>query len=348
MIRTLISVLVRMRSNVRRWRRFEISGPATGGYPGGSETAGPNRSSNTAVKIMKRVASNIVVAVIIATSSTAGAQTPAPLARIPINTSRDRIMVPASVNGTTNLSFMLDTGFSMTMIHPDLPELLKLRRVGEITVVGIAGEEKAPTYEGALFAIGAVQYQPRRVGALTSDAGRRRRRDGIIGSGLFRQCVVEIDFARKQLVLYAPTNFTYAGSGEVIALRFRRGGTTPIINASVNGTNGAVIRGEFEIDSGCDSGVCLGHDFIEANHLLDDGQTRTGGKFGVGGGARTRSGHLPQLQIGRMKIDKPDTDFFIEGSPVDRGLAGHIGFGVLKHFKVIFDYSRRQMILERP
>jgi hypothetical protein len=33
---------------------------------------------------------------------------------------------------------------------------------------------------------------------------------------------------------------------------------------------------------------------------------------------------------------------------VDRGLAGHIGFGVLKHFKVIFDYSRRQMILEKP
>ena len=135
------------------------------------------------------------------------AQTSAPLARISINTSRDRIMVPASVNGTSNLSFMLDTGFSMTMIHPDLPDSLKLRRVGEITVIGIAGEEKAPTYEGAVFDVGGVKYQPRRVGALTSDAGRRRRRDGIIGSGLFRQCVVEIDFARNQLVLYAPTNF---------------------------------------------------------------------------------------------------------------------------------------------
>ena len=284
----------------------------------------------------------------VATAFGAAAQTSAPLARITINTSRDRIMVPASVNGTSNLSFMLDTGFSMTMIHPDLPDPLKLRRVGEITVIGIAGEEKAPTYEGAVFDVGGVKYQPRRVGALTSDAGRRRRRDGIIGSGLFRQCVVEIDFARNQLVLYAPTNFAYAGTGEVIPLRFRRGGTTPIISATINGTNNSIIRGEFEIDSGCDSGVCLGHDFIAANHLLDDGQTRTGGKFGVGGGAQTRSGHLPQLQIGGMKIDKADTDFFIEGSPVDRGLAGHIGFGVLKHFKVIFDYSRRQMILEKP
>ena len=299
------------------------------------------------MEMMGRAVLKILVATMIVTTFGAAAQTSAPLARISINTSRDRIMVPAKVNESNNLSFMLDTGFSMTMVHPELAESLKLRRVGEITVVGIAGDEKAPTYEGALFDIGGVKYAPRRVGALTSDAGRRRRRDGIIGSGLFRQCVVEIDFARNQLALYAPSNFTYAGKGEVIPIRFHRRGTTPIIDAVINTTNGAVVRGEFEIDSGCDSGVCLGHDFIEANRLLDDTQTRTGGKFGVGGGAQTRSGHLPQLQIGAAKIDRPDTDFFLEDSPVDRGLAGHIGFGVLKHFKVTFDYSRRQMILEK-
>lgn len=270
-----------------------------------------------------------------------------PLTTLSINTSRDRIMVPVTLNGSNGLSFMLDTGFSMTMIHPDLAEPLKLRRTGEITIAGIAGEERAPTYEGAIFEIGGVKYEPRRVAALASDTNRRRRRDGILGSGLFRQFVIEIDFARKQLALYAPTNFAYAGKGEVIPLRFRRFGTTPIIDGTINTTtNGTPIRGEFEIDTGCDSGICLGQHFIEANHLLDDAETRGGGKFGVGGGAKTRSGHLPQLQLGSTRIDKPQTDFFIEGSPVDRPLAGHIGIGVLQRFKVIFDYSRRQMILE--
>ena len=257
-------------------------------------------------------------------------------------------MVPATLNGSNGLSFMLDTGFSMTMIHPDLPEPLKLQRVGEITIIGIAGDEKAPTYEGAVFEIGGAKYAPRRLAALTSDANRRRRRDGIIGSGLFRQYVVEIDFARKQLALYAPTNFSYAGKGEVIPLRFRRSSNTPLVNGTINATNGTTIRGEFEIDTGCDSGVCLGHDFIQENHLLNEDETRDGGKFGVGGGAKTRSGHLPQLQLGAIMIDKAQTDFFIEGSPVDRGLAGHIGVGVLNRFKVIFDYSRKQMILEKP
>jgi predicted aspartyl protease len=269
-----------------------------------------------------------------------------PLATIPINTSRDRVMVPVSLNGSNNLSFMLDTGFSMTMVHPELAEPPNLRRAGEITISGIAGDERAPTYEGAIFDLGGVKYEPRRVAALSSDGNRRRRRDGILGSGVFRQFIVEIDFAGKQLAIYAPTNFIYAGKGEIVPLRFRRGHTTPVVEATIHRTNGAPVHGEFEIDTGCDSGVCLGHDFVTANGLLDETETRGGGKFGVGGRVKTRSGHLPQLQLGATKIKQADADFFLEGSPVDEGLAGHIGIGVLKCFKVTFDYSRRQMILE--
>ena len=55
---------------------------------------------------------------------------------------------------------------------------------------------------------------------------------------------------------------------------------------------------------------------------------------------------MHQLQLGATRIDQPQTDFFMEGSPVDAGLAGHIGIAALHHFKVIFDYSRKQMILE--
>lgn len=267
-----------------------------------------------------------------------------PLATIPISMTRNRIMVPVTLNGSNGLSFMLDTGFSMTMVNPALPESLKLRRAGEITIAGIAGDEKAPTYEGAVFDIGGLKYQPRRVAALSSDTHRRRRRDGILGSGIFRQFVVELDSPHQQLRLYAPSNFTYQGRGEIIPLRFSS--TTPVIQATVHTTNGTAVQAEFEIDTGCDSGVCLGHEFIKTHQLLNPAETRDGGKFGVGGGTETRSGHLPQLQMGALKIDRPQTDFFLEGSPVDRKFAGHIGMDVLKHFKVIFDYSRKQMILE--
>jgi len=107
------------------------------------------------------------------------------------------------------------------------------------------------------------------------------------------------------------------------------------------------IKGEFEIDTGCDSGLCLGHPFVEKNQLLAATETQDSAKFGVGGGASTRSGHVAELRLGRFTVDRPQTDFFVEGSPVSDPFAGHIGMGVLREFKVIFDFSRKQLILER-
>ena len=68
---------------------------------------------------------------------------------------------------------------------------------------------------------------------------------------------------------------------------------------------------------------------------------------GLGGGARTRIGRVPKFRLGSEVIERPLTNFFLEGSPVDDGLAGHIGMEVLRRFKVIFDYTRERMILER-
>ncbi len=270
----------------------------------------------------------------------------APLATIPFAPSRgDRVMVPVSLNESNGLAFMLDSGFTMTMVHPTLAQDLALRRSGEITIQGIAGEEQAPTYAGATFNLGGITYTPRRVAALNSESNRRRR-DGILGSGVFRQFVVELDFQRRELRLHAPTNFTYTGKGEVVPLRFRRSSSTPLVAGSIRSTNGNTAAAEFEIDTGCDSGLCLGQDFVEQHQLLARGNTQASEKFGVGGGTQTRSGTLPHVQLGNLRIEKPQTDFFLQGSPVDSGLAGHIGIGVLKHYKVIFDYSRRQMILE--
>ncbi len=265
------------------------------------------------------------------------------IATVPITLQRGQIMVPAQVNDSEPLSFMLDTGFSMTMLRPELAAKLKLTRVGEITVEGIAGEERTGTYEGAVFNMGGAAYAPRRVGGMTST---RRRRDGIIGSGLFRQYVLCVDVGAKTLTILNPTNFNYGGSGEIVPLRFPRRATTPVIDATIQLTNGLTVKGAFEIDTGCDSGICLGSDFARTNNLIEVDTTRSGSKFGVGGGASTRSGHLPQLQIGALKVDRPETEFFLEGSPAGRGLAGHIGMEVLKKFRIYFDYSRQRMILE--
>jgi predicted aspartyl protease len=265
---------------------------------------------------------------------------------IPFEFVRGRVSLDARVNGSKPLSFMLDTGYAVTTIHPDLLEPLGLKRVGRLTIVGIAGEEEAGTYEGAVFDIGGLKYTPRRVASVPSEAqGRGRRRDGILGAGFFRRFVVEIDCRARIVRLHEPASFNYAGQGENIPLRLRR--DTPVVEAAIVLSDGRVVQGGFELDTGCDDYLCLGRDFVEQNRLGSGaGELREGEKQGVGGDVRIRHGRLPQLQLGRLTIDKPSANFFLEGSPVDRGLAGHIGMAALRRFKVIFDYSRQRMILE--
>ncbi len=264
---------------------------------------------------------------------------------VPFKFQRGRVMIPARVNGSEPFSFMLDTGFSITTVHPALAEQLNLRQAGRVTIVGIAGEEEAPMYGGVVFDFGGASYAPRRVASLPSERNRGRRQDGVLGSGLLRRFVMEIDGEAKLVRLYEPTNFVYSGRGEILPLRFRK--DTPAVEATIGVPDRPAIKGEFEIDTGCDSGLCLGHPFVEKNQLLAATETRDSAKFGVGGGASTRSGHVAELRLGRFTVDRPQTDFFVEGSPVSDPFAGHIGMGVLREFKVIFDFSRKQLILER-
>jgi predicted aspartyl protease len=265
---------------------------------------------------------------------------------VPFEFSRERIMVPARVNGSEPLSFMLDTGFSITTVHPDLAQRLNLGRAGHVTIVGIAGEEEAEVFEGARFDLGGATYSPRRVAAVPSDSKRAsRKRGGVLGAGFFKRFVVEIDPKAKTLKLHEPKSFKYTGSGESIPFKFKK--DTPVVEASINIPGRAAVPGRFEIDTGCDGGLCLGHDFVEAHRLVESaGQTEGSVRQGLGGAARTTLGRVPQLQLGRLTIDKPQANFFLQGSPVERGLAGHIGLEVLRQFKVILDYSHQQMILE--
>src|SRR5688572_4559859 len=62
---------------------------------------------------------------------------------VPFDFRRGHVMVPARVNGSNSLSLLLDTGYTMTMLHSEHIETFGLKRVGRTTIVGIAGEVMA-------------------------------------------------------------------------------------------------------------------------------------------------------------------------------------------------------------
>jgi len=265
---------------------------------------------------------------------------------IPFEFVSGRILVSTRVNGSRPATVMLDTGYSVNMLSRELVESLDLKRSGRITIVGIAGEESADQFEGVTFGLGDALYKPRRVAALPASYQRHwRKRDGVLGAGFFRRFIVEIDPKAKTIVLREPASFHYSGDGDVVPFKFKE--ATPIVEGAIILPDHAPIQGRFEIDTGCDGGLCLGSDFVEENHLVgSSSQTENSSRQGVGGDTRTRIGRVAKFRLGNQIVEKPVTNFFLEGSPVGDGLAGHIGMQVFRRFKVIFDYSRERMILE--
>jgi hypothetical protein len=256
------------------------------------------------------------------------------------------LLVKTSINGLGPLEFKLDTGFGISVINPNKVESLHLESFGHMSIIGIAGEERAETYKGAVFDFGGKTYQPRALAALPSEARRRwRTRDGILGAGFFRRFVVIIDVPKKELILCEPEKFAYQGKGEIVPISFKR--DTPIIDASVTLKGKAPVAGRFEIDTGCDDAVCLGHEFVTANHLLDGiVDAKNDARTGVGGSADIKTAKLAQLTVSNRVIDQPVANFFLEGSPAGEGQAGHIGLGALQRYRMIFDYERKRLILE--
>ncbi len=70
---------------------------------------------------------------------------------------------------------------------------------------------------------------------------------------------------------------------------------------------------------------------------------------GGGGNSENHVGRIDAFIIGGYKIDNPIASISNDskGGLARRDISGIIGNGILKNFKVIFDYRNRQMILEK-
>jgi hypothetical protein len=266
------------------------------------------------------------------------------VASIPLKLHHNRIILSAKLNEKGPFTLLLDSACTVPTLHPILVDELGLEASGRVRIQGIAGLERAPTYRNVIFDFGEAQYKPRRVASIPSEREHARRRDGVIGSGFFESFVVEYRPKEKLLKLHSPGTFEYQGQGEVVPFRFRE--EIPVIEASLQLPNGSSLKGDFEVDTGCDSGVCLGEHFVREHNLIEDLAGKKSEKFGIGGKVETVDARIPVLRVGGREFKNAQSDLFLDGSPVDKPLAGHIGMGVFGRTAMIFDYARKRIILE--
>jgi hypothetical protein len=292
--------------------------------------------------------------------------------KIPFELYNNHIYLKVGVNGSKTLTFLLDTGAPHIIDTSQAKALgLQLKPQGQAQGMG-EGKVDAYSSEGVSFTLPGLSLSDQWVGVLPLDGVaacasevvadelghlrncepneqrcQRRVIDGVLGDAFFKRFVVEIDYNARLLNVYAPGSYKYQGTGETIPLELPDRYSFVQVRLSVAGR--APVSGRFIIDTGGAHALILSRPFVEANRLLPPATELT--KFsacGIGGYSEILIGTVSALQFGNIKISQPVTGFAQakSGNLADGTFEGNIGAGILRHFKVIFDYSRRRMILE--
>ncbi|MDQ1523737.1 MAG: hypothetical protein QOE47_1661, partial [Pyrinomonadaceae bacterium] len=145
-----------------------------------------------------------------------------------------------------------------------------------------------------------------------------------------------------------PQQYDYTGAGEAIPLDINKGHV--FISATLSLPDGKSVVVDLLVDTGFRTGLTLNTPFVTEHRLLASVPKKLDPvkAVGVGGEYKIAVARIKSLKLGRHTINSPVVGLSRAESGVLSGgnYAGIIGAEILRRFKVIFDYSRRRMIIE--
>jgi CubicO group peptidase (beta-lactamase class C family) len=264
---------------------------------------------------------------------------------VPFEVESGWVVIPVKVNGSRALRFVLDSGAGAAAgTNPAIVESLNLNIVGKMLVRGVGGggASSAVSVAGDVtFNIGGIELANGNLAIHSSRSGL----DGIIGRSIFANLVVEIDWEKQVVKFYEPLRYKYSGSGSILPLTFDEGGR-PYTMASVMAAE-KTIPVKLVVDTGGSHALSL--DVGSNSEIkLPEGATKTVLGRGGSGEIAGYTGRVKSLELGGQKFKDVPTIFpdSSSGTAGVNGRHGNLGSGILRRFKVIYDYSRKQMIVE--
>lgn len=266
---------------------------------------------------------------------------------IPFELYMNLIFLQVRVNDSKTLWFNLDTGLETTVFDSKQAEALGLKLEDKTPVKVPGGTIELAFANGVSFGLPGVEMSNQRVQTLpleifTPVLGRPIH--GTIGHDLFNRFVVEIDYAKRIINLYEPKDYRYSGKGEIVPVSIET--DEPFLQAEFIQPNREPIEAKLKIDTGSVNELGLNGSFVQAVKLVSPTQ-KVVPQPGVGLGGITENyvTRAGDLQIGRLLIKSPVVGY---SKDLTRGGdAGTIGGKIFRRFKIIFDYSRRRIILEK-
>ncbi|MBC7911888.1 MAG: aspartyl protease family protein [Pyrinomonadaceae bacterium] len=271
---------------------------------------------------------------------------------VPFEVESNLMVIPVSINGSSPLRFVLDTGAQGTFLHnSSAADSLHLKITETVQVRGAGGGGaaiEASMAENVSFNIGGIECSGGRMAVRKRSSGSSSMagHDGVIGREVFANLVVEVDWEKRVVRFYESAKYKYSGKGMVLPLTFDEGGR-PYTMAAVSVTGDKKAAVKLVVDTGGSHTLSLNVG-SKPEISLPEGARKTVLGRGVSGEITGHAGRVKSFEFGGQTLRDVPTDFPDESSGTAGigGRQGNLGGGVLRRFKVIYDYSRQQMIVE--
>jgi len=278
--------------------------------------------------------------------------------RLPFEHYYGLIFLSVRVNGSEPMSFMFDTGASLTIINEQSAARLGLklrgqRRIAEASVG--EGVMNLAFAKGVAIDLGNARFAPDQVGVMSLALVEKflgHPMDGILGGDFIRRYVCEIDYAGKALTLYEPKTYHASiGGANAETLALKMIGVYPCVSARLKLPGREALDVLFGIDTGAAAagGLILNSPFVKRHKLIESmPNVFPGFTGGLNGESQVVAGRVESLALGRTAVLNPIVGF----SQATKGTLswtkpnGLLGSEILLRFRVTLDYSRKQMRLE--
>jgi predicted aspartyl protease len=268
--------------------------------------------------------------------------------KIPLEIDNNIILMRVAVNNSKPLKFIFDTGASHTIINSQRAAELGLRTQGQASGTATGGAIQGSFIKGVSLRVPGAEVSNQTIGSMPFPIPPGFEFDGVIGYDFINQFVVEIDYVKKIMNLHNPRTFTYSGSGGIVPLSLA-GRRTPLAHTKIILEGRAPVGAELEVDTGADGTFVINSPFVRKQSLVAAiAKTTQSSGVGVGGEQKLLVGRVKAVRLGRFILNNPTVALSLdtEGSGASAEIDGLIGGEVFRRFKVILDYSRKQMILE--
>ncbi len=268
---------------------------------------------------------------------------------IPFRLIRNHSYIDVEVPGLGIRQFIFDSGAGGVALDATLVDSLGLVSLGTIEAHGVGGADLAEVFTVDSLRVGEFWLDDLKAFAVDFSGLERAGMepiDGVIGYDLIRRGIMTVDYPHNQLIFFRPETEPRIDWGAACPLHLDF--QLPYIEGTINDS----ISGRFRLDTGSSSTLDLNAPFVVAHNLIDQDTSRYQqmSAHGVGGSVTGVVGVLPSLSVCNERLDSLTVSFSTAESGVFAGstTAGNIGVGLLKRFRLTFDYGRERVYFARP